>query len=143
LENSSFIASSVFLDKNLVGTGFVARLSGSTAEFLHIWRIITAGENPFFLNNSNELNLRFAPLLAGWLFRQDGTFSFNFLGSIRVTYHNPKRKNTFGQNAAVIKKILINHKDGSSTKLSSDTIPRRFAEQIRSRLIQQIDIFLN
>ncbi|KPK96707.1 MAG: hypothetical protein AMJ95_12740, partial [Omnitrophica WOR_2 bacterium SM23_72] len=86
LENSSFIASSVFIDKNLVGTGFVARLSGSTAEFLHIWRIINIGHKPFFLNKRGELNLRFAPVLAGWLFRKDCTYSFNFLGSIKVIY---------------------------------------------------------
>ncbi|MFX1548054.1 MAG: cellobiose phosphorylase, partial [Promethearchaeota archaeon] len=36
-ENSSFIVSSAFIDENLHGTGFYARLSGATAEFLHIW----------------------------------------------------------------------------------------------------------
>ena len=37
LENSSFLVSSAHPDEKLHGAGFVARLSGSTAEFLEIW----------------------------------------------------------------------------------------------------------
>ncbi|MBM3255466.1 MAG: hypothetical protein FJZ08_04120, partial [Candidatus Omnitrophica bacterium] len=40
LENSSFIVSSAFVDKNLHGNGYVARLSGSTAEFIQLWLIM-------------------------------------------------------------------------------------------------------
>jgi hypothetical protein len=157
LENCSFLVSSVFPDKGLTGTGFVARLSGSTAEFLHIWRIINMGEKPFFLNKRGELNLRFAPVLAGWLFSKDGVYSFNLLSSIRVIYHNPKRKDTFGpspplrtngkqsrtigKNAASIKRILFKNRDGSIQEIPSDTIPCPFAERIRSRQILKIDIF--
>jgi hypothetical protein len=143
LENSSFIVSSVFPDRSLHGAGFVARLSGSTAEFLHIWRIINVGQNPFFLNERNELNLRLAPILPGWMFKKDKTYSFNFLGSIKVIYHNSKRKDTFGKNAASIKKILIKNRDGQTKEISSNTIPSPLAEQIRSRLITQIEIFLD
>jgi len=143
LENSSFLVSSIFTDRNLQGTGFVARLSGSTAEFLHIWRIINIGQKPFFLNKKEELNLRFTPVLAGWLFRKDKTYTFNFLGSIRVVYHNPKRKDTFGKNAASIQRILFKDKHGAPIKISSDTIPHPFAEQIRSCLISNIDVFFS
>ncbi|MFC1658873.1 hypothetical protein ACFL1D_05775, partial [Candidatus Omnitrophota bacterium] len=143
LENSSFIASSVFPDQKLSGTGFVARLSGSTAEFLHIWRIMHTGQKPFFLNKEGKLNLCFSPVLAGWLFNRDGKYSFNFLSSIKVTYHNPKRKNTFGENSASIRKIVLAGKKGKPVELNSDTIPNAYAEQIRSRLISKIDIFLS
>ena len=44
LENSSFIASSANPDPKIHGTGFVARLSGSTAEFIHILLHMTAGD---------------------------------------------------------------------------------------------------
>ncbi len=142
LENCSFLVSSVFPDKNLIGTGFVARLSGSTAEFLHIWRIINVGQKVFFLNKNGELNLRFAPVLAGWLFRKDKTYSFNFLGSIKVIYHNPKRYDTFGKNAVSVKKIVIKNLDGTTTNISSDVIPPPLAEKIRSRQVLQIEIFL-
>ncbi|MFH0913056.1 MAG: cellobiose phosphorylase [Candidatus Omnitrophota bacterium] len=143
LENSSFLVSSVFPDKTLHGNGFVARLSGSTAEFLQIWLIMNVGIKPFFLNENKELNLVFSPLLAGWLFtRKDKTYSFNFLGKIRLTYHNPKRKNTFGKNAAGIKKISFNDKSGNAVEILQDTIPSPYAQQIRARQIKKIDIYL-
>lgn len=143
LENSSFLVSSVFPDKKLHGNGFVARLSGSTAEFLEIWLSMNVGAKAFFVNGDGELNLKFSPALAGWLFNaKDKTYSFNFLGKIRVVYHNPKRKNTFGKNKAAIKEITFNDKDDRPVKILSDIIPSPYAEQIRSRQINKIDIYL-
>ena len=43
LENSSFLVSSAHPDESLHGAGFVARLSGATAEFLSIWTTMMAG----------------------------------------------------------------------------------------------------
>ncbi|MCU0651702.1 MAG: cellobiose phosphorylase [Candidatus Omnitrophica bacterium] len=144
LENSSFITSSAFPDKNLHGNGFVARLSGSTAEFLQIWLIMNLGRQPFFLNNHNQLNLKFNPQLVGWLFtKKDKTYSFNFLSKVQVIYHNPKICNTFGKNKVSPKKILFADKNGLSVEIHSDTIPSPYAEQIRSRLIKRIDIYLD
>ncbi len=143
LENSSFLVGSAFPDKELHGNGFVARLSGSTAEFLQIWRTINVGKRPFRLDAGGRLSLKFEPLLAGWLFTKDSkTYSFNFLGKIRVTYHNPARKNTFGSNNAVIKKILLTDANGKKSEINSDTVPSPYAQQIRSRQIQRIDISL-
>lgn len=143
LENSSFLVSSAFPDKTLHGNGFVARLSGSTAEFLQIWLIMNAGPKPFILNDKGELNLQFKPILGAWLFRKkDNTYSFNFLSRIRVTYHNSKRKDTFGKNAAKIQKIVFNDKNGKPTEILSSIIPSPYAQQIRSRQIKQIDIYL-
>ena len=142
LENSSFLVSSAFPDKGLHGNGFVARLSGSSAEFLQIWLIMNLGLIPFFLNGKNELNLRLRPILPGWLFNRGGTYSFNFLSKIRVVYRNPKRKDTFGRNGVYIKNIAFRDKNGNSVEISSDTIPSPYAEQIRSRQVNHIDIFL-
>lgn len=142
LENSSFLVGSVFPDKNLHGNGFVARLSGSTAEFLQIWLIMNLGMEPFFLDDKNELSLRFAPKLPGWLFDRKGMYGFNFLGRIAVVYHNPKRKNTFGKDAAKINKIIFNDSGENPVQVSSDTIPSPYAQQIRSRQIKRIDIYL-
>ncbi|MDP3041309.1 MAG: cellobiose phosphorylase [Candidatus Omnitrophota bacterium] len=142
LENSSFLVSSAFADKKLHGNGFVARLSGSTAEFLHIWLLMNTGLNPFSLNETNQLNLTFKPSLAGWLFDKTGEYSFNFLSQIQVTYHNPKRKNTFGKNAATIKKIIIQDAD-KPVEFNSSVIPSPYAQAIRSRQIKKIDIYLD
>ncbi|MDD5476927.1 MAG: cellobiose phosphorylase [Candidatus Omnitrophica bacterium] len=141
LENSSFLVSSVFADKKLHGNGFVARLSGSTAEFLNIWLIMNAGACPFSLDNNGELNLTFKPNLAGWLFDRNGKYAFNFLSQIRVTYHNPKRKNTFGKNAAKISKIIIFEND-HPIEIKSATLGPLYAQKVRSRQIKQIDIYL-
>jgi hypothetical protein len=144
LENSSFIVSSAFPYKELQGNGFVARLSGSTVEFLQMWLHMNLGRKPFFINEKNELNLRFAPKLVGWLFApKEKTYSFKLLGKMQVIYHNPKRKNTFGKNGVVIKKIAFEDKDGKPIEIYSDTIASPYALQIRSCQIKSIDIYLN
>jgi len=141
LENSSFLVSSAFADKKLHGNGFVARLSGSTAEFLHIWLLMNTGLSPFSLDAAGQLNLTFKPSLAGWLFDKTGEYSFNFLSQIQVTYHNHKRKNTFGKNAAKIIKIII-FIGSQPTEINSATIPAALAEKVRSRQVNKIDIYL-
>jgi len=141
LENSSFLVSSAFIDQNLHGNGFVARLSGSTAEFLHIWLLMNTGINPFTLDSNGKLKLEFKPNLAGWLFTKNGKYSFNFLSRILVTYYNPKRKNTFGRNAVKIAKIIV-FEDNHPTEINSATIPPFLAEKVRSRQVEKIDIFL-
>ena len=100
------------------------------------------GNKPFFLNKKNELNLRFSPILPGWLFDRKGNYSFNFLGKIPITYHNPKRKDTFVKNAAIPKKIVLTENNGNSLEFASDTIPAPYAEQTRSRQVKSIDVFL-
>jgi len=101
------------------------------------------GLNPFFLNEKKELNLRFQPILAGWLFREkEKTYSFRFLSKTKVVYHNPKRKNTFGKDSVKPKKIIFYDKDGNYQQIPSDTIPHPYAYQIREGQIKNIDIFL-
>ncbi|MCM8795775.1 MAG: cellobiose phosphorylase [Candidatus Omnitrophica bacterium] len=142
LENSSFLVSSVFTDKNLHGNGFVARLSGSTAEFLQIWLMMNIGPRPFALDNQGKLILKFAPILAGWLFDLKGKYTFNFLSKICVTYHNPKRKNTFGKSAVKPKKIVLYKEKDKPIEIPSDTIPSPFAQEVRERKITKIDLYL-
>ncbi|MFA5145099.1 MAG: cellobiose phosphorylase [Candidatus Omnitrophota bacterium] len=143
LENSSFLVSSAFPDKHLHGNGFVARLSGSTAEFLEIWLTMNIGSCPFFLNEQGELNLKIEPLLAGWLFRKkEKTYTFNFLGKIQVTYYNSLRKDTFGKDKVTCKKILFNDAGGNPVEIPSNIIPAPYAQQIRSGQVNFIDIYL-
>ncbi len=49
LENASFICSSAFYDESRHGRGYYARLSGSTAEFVHMWLLMVIGGRPFRL----------------------------------------------------------------------------------------------
>ena len=149
LENSSFIVSSAFPDKKLHGRGFVARLSGSTAEMLNIWLIMNAGEKPFFLNKSGELSLKFKPALPAWLFTkksQNGfssnTYAFKFLNKTIVVYHNPKMKNTAGKKSVRIRFIILKYDDGRKVEIKKDTIEWPYSGDIRDRKVSSIDIYL-
>jgi len=162
LENSSFIVSSVHEDESLHGRGFVARLSGSTAEFLHIWLLMNVGVKPFTLSTKNELILNFEPVLSGWLFTQEkaifqhvdqkrnlkvidlpkNTYAFFFLGSTVVVYHNPQRKNTYGSHKVSIKKMsLIYPQQKRPIQISAASIPAPYSKDIRNNKVERIDVF--
>jgi hypothetical protein len=94
LENSSFIASSANPDESLHGRGFVARLSGSTAEFLNMWFLMMVGKEPFTMDQRG-LKLQLAPKLPAWMFDVNDQVQFQFLGCCHVTYYNPKRVDTY------------------------------------------------
>ncbi|MDD5347035.1 MAG: cellobiose phosphorylase [Candidatus Omnitrophica bacterium] len=143
LENSSFVVSSAFPYPALRGNGFVARLSGSTVEFLQMWLHMNIGKKPFLLSQKHELCLVFAPVLAGWLFDPKAkTYSFKFLGSTTVTYHNPRRKNTFGTDAVRPVRVILKDCQGTVFEFDSDTVPAPQALRIRQRKISSIDVFL-
>lgn len=161
LENSSFIASSVHTDEKIHGTGFVSRLTGASAEFLTIWRYMTVGKKPFFLNEHSELCMELKPIIPGWLFTNqakeittframkqekihllESTFAFNLLGSILTIYHNKTKKNTFGTNSAVINSIEL-FKDGELiTTFKGSIITAPYADRVRSGSIDRIEIYL-
>ncbi|MFH1782883.1 MAG: cellobiose phosphorylase [Candidatus Omnitrophota bacterium] len=140
-ENSSFIVSSVFPDKNIHGKGFIARLSGSTAEMLHIWLFMNLGKDPFFLDKKGELNLRFRPALPSWMFLKN-TYTFKFLGDIDAVYHNPRSKDTVGEGAVRTRFIIIRYNDGKKVEIKKDIIELPYSEDIRNRLVKRIDIYL-
>jgi hypothetical protein len=140
LENSSFIVSSAHPDRSLHGAGFVARLSGSTAEFLSLWQLMMIGQRPFFLQDG-ELCLRFKPVLPGWLFTDDGTVTFKFLGRCVVTYHNPGRVDTYTGRVRIEHCVLQRAVD-EPLELSSDVIGAPLAALVREGQITQIDLYL-
>jgi len=139
LENSSFLVSSAHPDESLHGAGFVARLSGSTAEFMSIWSIMMAGKQPFFVSEGT-LGLKLAPILPGWLFSEKGEITFKFLGQCTVTYHNPDRHDTFDPKIKV-HKMILHQPDGKTQEIPGQIIPAPYAEAVRSGQISQIDVF--
>lgn len=130
LENSSFIATGGNPDPGTHGRGFVARLSGSTAEFLSMWRTMMAGSRVFTVEDG-ELTLALAPALPGWLFDEQGNLSFTFLGGTEVTYYNPKRADTFGAERAVIQNLTLVYRDGTVTPISGALLRGAEAEALR------------
>ncbi len=95
LENSSFIASSAHPDPALHGRGFIARLSGATAEFISIWFMMMTGGKPFELDANGNLQFSLEPILPGWLFPESGILEFQFLGNILTRIHNPLKIDTW------------------------------------------------
>ncbi len=162
LENSSFIVSSANPDASLHGAGFVARLSGSTAEFLNMWLIMNIGKRPFILTPDKKLALRFEPQLPAFLFLKEDavrtfvnekgeevkvkvpqdSLAFLFLGKTLVFYHNPKRLDTFGKVRVSVKKISWQTPRGQMIEFKGDTVPSPYAAKIRDEFVPRIDIEL-
>ena len=137
LEAASFIASSVFPDKKLHGTGYLARLSGSTAEFLSLWAIMFTGEFPFTYEDGS-LALALKPVLPSWLFKDNGTLSFTFLGSVEVIYHNKNFHNTW---TTAVEYIHVTMTDGSKHTVHGDKIEGELAKSARDgSSVKKIDV---
>jgi hypothetical protein len=152
MECSSFIASSAFKDPSVVGRGFLARLSGSTAEFLSIWRLMFIGPNPFFMNDEGEVEMQLIPALPIWLFEdlesgaegkrdEDGNLvvSYKLFASIMVTYHNTLGTDLFDVEPT---KYIVTMTDGSTVEVDGSSIPTETAIQIRKLLgVESIDVY--
>lgn len=164
LENSSFLVSSAHEDKACHGRGFVARLSGSTAEAVHIWLLMNIGARPFALNAKGELSFTFKPVLAGWLFTKEKTvltyfdrnndrreaelpknsYAFNLFGATLVVYHNPRRRDTFGADKPSVQTIHLFYPDKKQPAvIPSRSVSGARARDIRDRKIERIDVFFD
>ncbi|MDR0465244.1 MAG: hypothetical protein LBG94_09070, partial [Treponema sp.] len=141
LENSSFIASSAHPEESFHGQGFVARLSGATAEFISMWIAITSGLKPFTLCEG-ELCFALKPCINESFFTENNTFSFNFLGSCKVVYHNDSRKNTYGPDGASVQSYRITFKDGAVLEVNEPVIKGEKARAIREGKAAKIDCCL-
>lgn len=139
LENSSFIVSSAHPDTSLHGAGFVARLTGATAEFINMWHIMMVGRNPFFIRDG-DLCLRFRPALPDWLFDQAGQISFSFLGRCKVTYNNPARENTYSDPVRIRSMQLF--WEHEQVEITGDVLGAPYAELVRDGKVERIDIFI-
>ncbi|TVP96938.1 MAG: cellobiose phosphorylase [Acholeplasmatales bacterium] len=139
LENSSFIAPSNNPDPAIHGQGFFARLSGSTVEVLSMWAVMMTGGNPFRVEE-DVLVLRFEPRLHTRFFKPDGTLSFTFLKTIRVTYVNASRDSTYTR--CDIDRIAVT-RQGETTMILGDALKGALAEDIRDGLYDSITVYMN
>lgn len=140
LENVSFIASSANPDDSIHGRGFVSRLSGSTAEFVHMWHILFFGNHPFLFNNGN-LTLQFEPFIPSYLMRDDGILEATFLGSIPVVYHTSTLTELIPQKTSV-KRYVLTYPDESTQTYDGPVLPNHAATAVRNREIARIDVVM-
>ncbi|MDZ7672494.1 MAG: hypothetical protein U5K53_06640 [Halanaerobiales bacterium] len=162
LENSSFILSSLNNDVTNHGRGYIARLSGATAEFIDMWTRISFGNKPFkYINNKlifepnpiltkdlftkekSEVNIQVSENISKTVILPKNTYSIRFLGSTLVVYHNKKMKNTFGENKVKIESIKLTYNENESYQIQDSKINNKRAYDIRNGLVNQIDIILN
>ena len=140
LENSSFIASSANPDPAFHGKGFVARLSGSTAEFLSIWQIMMLGRNLFTMQDG-QLTLTLSPMLPAYLTHGCDTVEATLLGKTKVVYHvQPGASYVPGQYAT--SNMIVRWADGTES-LFADALPAgEAAQRIRRQEAALIEVTL-
>jgi hypothetical protein len=139
LENSSFIASSKNPNEKFHGKGFVARLSGSTIEFISMWKLIFFGRNLFTLKDG-ELVFAPAPAVPEYLIKEeDGAFkvSSTLLGKTRITYEFAARKDYFPGEYS-ISEMKLTYKDGSAKAVTGASVTGEAALDIRNGLVSEI-----
>ena len=139
LENSSFLASSKNPDDRLHGQGFVARLSGSTAEMISMWRYMFLGNNIFSIKN-DHLTFQLKPLLKASWFNQ-GFIKTTLFSVIHITYSYLGKKDTFSDDVFVEKYVLVDDFNQSHEVLGERVIGL-LAMKIRSQQIKEIQVTL-
>ena len=152
LENSSFLASSANPDPATRGRGFIARLSGSTAEFIQIWLNLTLGPEPFQFADG-RLRMRLLPALPGAWFTTEAmrihhagrehdlpadSFACALLGDVLLVYHNPARRNTYGPSAVKPTRYVLDNVE----QFEGNTLGAEPAQRIRDRAVRRIDVWL-
>lgn len=138
-ENSSFIASSKNPNKAYHGQGFVARLSGSTVEFLQMWILMMFGR--LFSYENGELTLTFTPVLPKYLVGEEKKVEAVFLGSTRVIYEMKETRDYFPGSYEVASLELL-YKDGSTFKTAQGCLSGSAAEDIRNGKVSKIMVKL-
>ena len=141
LENSSFIASSANPNERIHGKGFIARLSGSTAEFVNIWLEMMFGNAPFYMEE-DELVLEFKPVLPDYLVGSKKQVECTFLGKIHVTYRFSK-EGAVAPGAYRVDSYDITYLDGTVRQVVGPKITGLIARDIRDLKVKDIRVAVN
>ena len=139
-ENSSFIASSKNPNKQCHGKGFVARLSGSTIEFISMWKLMMFGKKPFEVRE-NELIFEPKPAIPKYLITEQNTVTATFLGKIEVEYRMDEKKNYIPGNYQ-IEGIHLHYHNGSIVDVVAGSVTGQLAKDIRDCQVARIEIIL-
>ena len=133
LENSSYIVSSANPDAELAGRGFVGRLSGAAAEVITLCLRMFLGDKLFYMEGG-QLAFAVEPVLPGWLFREDGTLSFRYLGC-RFSYVNPSGRHTYGPDGARPGRLVC-----GSHEFSRPLLPSALASRLREKKLEELTV---
>lgn len=137
-ENSSFIASSKNPNKSYHGKGFVARLSGSTIEFISMWKNMLFGKNILKLQGG-ELVFAPQPALPAYLIPSDGKVTATLFGNVEVIYQFAEIKD-YIPGEYEIKGMKITYKNGTLVTVNAAYAGEKLAKDIRDGVVGKIVI---
>lgn len=137
-ENSSFIASSKNPNEAYHGKGFVARLSGSTIEFISMWKLMMFGRAVF---RAEQGQLVFAPepVLPAYLIPEDGVLVTTLLGGIKVTYHFAEVRD-YIPGGYTVTGMSLTYKNKTVADVRGAAVSGVLAEDIRRHRISEISV---
>lgn len=146
MECSSFIASSSFEDPSVRGRGFLARFSGSTAEYMSMWVLMMLGPKTFSVDKvSGDLRMELCPAIPRWLFDDriypgEVVVSFKLFGAIDVRYFH-RRGNTDLYRVPATR-YVVGYRDGQVIQVEGSFIPPPLSEKIRRIVfVSSIDVY--
>lgn len=137
-ENSSFIASSKNPNKAYHGKGFVARLSGSTIEFISIWKLMMFGKEILSVLDG-ELCFTPKPCMPEYLIPEDGTVVATLFGKTEVVYHFAKQCDYIPGDYE-IRSMTFTYCNGSVATINATRAGEKLAKDVRDGLVKKIEI---
>ena len=118
----------------------MARLSGSTVEFIHMWSLMMFGLHPFAVKDG-KLTLTFAPVLPAYLIGEEKRIEAVFLGKIPVCYRLSEKKDYIPGNYEV-EEVILTDQDGGQEKIAGGVLGEKQAADVRDGKIARIEVVL-
>ena len=137
-ENSSFIASSRNPDEKIHGKGFVARLSGSTIEFISMWKLMMFGRHVFAVKNGALIFMP-EPAIPAYLIPEDGMIETTLLGETEVAYRLEEKKD-YVPGQYTVRGMHFLYKNGNEADVDAGYVSGKLAEDVRARKVERIEI---
>lgn len=137
-ENSSFIASSKNPNTAYHGKGFVARLSGSTIEFISMWKLMMFGAHVFEMRKG-ELVFAPQPAIPAYLIPENGKVSTTLFSNTKVTYQFADVMD-YIPGKYQINTMKFVYKNGSVANINGDCAGGHIAQDLRDGAVAEIVI---
>lgn len=139
-ENSSFIASSRNPDEKIHGKGFVARLSGSTIEFISMWKLMMFGPHVFVMKK-NELTFSPQPAIPAYLIPENGVVETMLLGATAVVYRM-KEKRDYIPGQYAVRRMHFVYRNKNEADVEAAYVGGKLSQDIRSGKMERIEVWM-
>jgi hypothetical protein len=140
LENSSFIATSNNPDASKHGQGFYARLSGSTAEVLSMWKRLLFGAK-LFTYAQRQLQFQIQPTIPLDYFK-DGIIETTLFAQTKIRFIITEKLKPTTEGFTVIGYRLVLPQQTQPIVIDGASIKGEHALAIRQKRFSEIDVLL-